>query len=894
MLALLALWSPSAFATPAEADRLRGRARTAMERKDYKEAADLLERAVKADPSKPAILKDLAVVLASDQRIDESVAKYKQYLAKVPGDDAAALALATTLTWSKSKDQIKEGEQLLSEYIAKHPNADDALLQRARARSWTGQGEGAEADYRAYLAKHPNDGKVKLELAQALSARKDPKAFAAAIAIYDQHLAANPQDMPIVLQRGRVHGWAGQIPEAITDFRAYLKTKPDDEAVTLEFARVLAQSKKPEDVTEGAALLDKQLQRHPDDVDALLARARARSWSGQRPQAIADYRAYAKLVEAGAIRPPAVVDERASFELGLLLTQQSASKESAEHKEGLALMDAYAQKHPDDQEARTLLERARAGGGGGGPVDPKAAADRIATLRAFVLAHPDDEKARLDLAQALSSVRDKAMLMEAIAIYDRSIAAHPDDVALRLQRGRVRGWAGLTKEALEDFNAFVAKNPQDDAVKLEIANVLSQSADPAAALPFYDEYIAKHPESTDAKARRARVLLWTGNYARAETAIEEARALATTDDAKNDLDVDLANLYAQTGRRNEAADLLDEVLARKPDHVEAQKALERVSIYLGARLDPQLFYYFDKAGIVILSGMVEGRAPIVRRRFGVLGDISGWSLGTPKGGGAAGETLGAGRANLGVWGRVKFLDLEAAAGPRIYERFSPNWGMRARAAVAPVGWLSASLDYQYDDIYFDMLQPASISAGIRGHALHLTAGARLPFRTRITGRVGSRLLVPDNKSFDATGTILFDVVGPLSVGYNVQYITWDYNDSSYWSPQAFAAHLGIVRLSQTFNKVGFGYEVQGVLGAAGERIQGAPEAGFGLSFGASGALLYQPTPRVLLRLTTQYAQTVRSVPTTIGGSTSKDIPAPTTQLSRYWWNLGTLSATVYF
>jgi Flp pilus assembly protein TadD len=72
-----------AFATPAEAERLRARASKALERKDYKEAAELLEKAHKANPKNHTILKDLAVVYAGDGKIDEAAVKYREYLKAV-------------------------------------------------------------------------------------------------------------------------------------------------------------------------------------------------------------------------------------------------------------------------------------------------------------------------------------------------------------------------------------------------------------------------------------------------------------------------------------------------------------------------------------------------------------------------------------------------------------------------------------------------------------------------------------------------------------------------------------------------------------------------------------------------------------------------------------------
>jgi tetratricopeptide (TPR) repeat protein len=815
---------------PKTAVKLRDRARIALERKDYTEAADLLEKAYAEDPSKPAVLKDLAVVLASAGKIEESVARYREYLKLVPTDDAAALAMATTFTWGKEKAQIAEGEKLLTEYLAKHPDADDALLQRARARSWTGQSEAAEADFRAYLAKHPNEEKVKLELALALSARKDPKAFAAAIAIYDAHLAAEPRDMDVVLQRARVHSWLGHTSEAVSDYRAYSKTKPDDEAATVELGRTLAQSKRPEDVAEAIAIFDRRLASHPEDADVLLERARARAWSGQKPQAIADYRAYVTMKPA---------DQVAASEL--------------------AALDVAALPTP---------------------------VQTLANLRAYAAQHPEDDQAKLDIASFLSGNKDRAALLEALTIYDAHLTKHPADAGIRLRRARVRGWAGMTKEAVEDFRVYEQTHPSDDALLLEIANVLALGSDPSLAIPLYDAYLVRHPSEVEPRMRRARALLWAGIYAKAEAALKELRAEAKTDEEKTPLDLDLARLYSQTGRRADAMELLDEVIERSPKDAAARAEHARLAIYFGTRVEPRIFYYTDKIGIKVGSIGAEARV-MLNRKLAVIADVSAWSVGNKA------ETIAAGRANLGGYARLRSFEVEAAAGPRLYQFYPASYGARGLARVTPTPWLNSTLTYQYDDIYFDMLQPASISAGIRGHAVYLAAEGTFPFM-RVTGRAGSRFLLPTNVSKEATANVQFPIVRPLSVGYNVQYLSWTYTDPSYWSPQAFAAHQLVVRLAQGFQSIGVSYDVQAVGGIAGERIQGTPEAGFGPSFGGSGTISYSPTPRVELRIGGQYSQTVREIPPPAPLGSAP--PTPVKQgdsLSRYWWIIGTASATLY-
>lgn len=719
--------------------------------------------------------------------------------------------------------------------LAKAFEADpNPALLKDLAVTFASDGKIAEsaATYKRYLGLVPDDTAARLALATTLSWSKDKALLAESEALLSAFIAQHPESDEALLQRARVRSWSGKSAASEVDFRAYLAKHPNEEKVRLELAMALSSSKDKSALNGAIAIYDEHLKKHPGDLEIVLQRARVASWAGRTAEAIAGY-------------------------------------------------DAYLAAKPDDEAVKLELARARSWSGQG--------TSAVAGFREHLKKHPDDEKAWLDLASALSASKDKAVLREAIAIFDRHLQKHPDDLPVLLQRARVRGWVGQTAEAVADFRTYQQKNPSDESIELEIANVLAQGTTPKDSIPVYDGYIARHPGDTAARMKRARALLWAGDYGRAESELDALRTLMPPGPERDLVELDLARLLSQTGRLHSAMDLVEEVLEHDPNNAGALKERDRLGIVLGSRIEPGFFFYTDKSRIQVASLTVATRVNITRN-FAVVGDVGGWSLGT------ALETLRAGRANLGAWGRIKSLELEAAAGPRVYEFFGPNFGARAAARLVPTSWSRLSLDYHYDDIYFDMLQPASISAGVRGHASHLTGDVTLPYRVRVSGRAGVRLLEPDNRGFNSTATVSVPVVGPVTVGYNVQWLTWRFNDPAYWSPQSFASHLGIVRLAQSFAKLRFGYDLQGVAGIAGERIKGAPETGFGFSFGTSGAVTYTPFDRLVLRLGVQYSQTIREVPLPpTGGSTGTGTALERrTTPSRYWWLAGTGSAMVYF
>ncbi|MBX3200946.1 MAG: hypothetical protein KF850_17730 [Labilithrix sp.] len=726
---------------------------------------------------------------------------------------------------------------LLQAPLAAVAAADDrdrgsTLCDEARVLAAEGKTEESVARYREHLESARSDEPARLAMAMTLSWSKERRHLEEAVVLLSEYVERNPADGVGLLQRARVRSWIGQVPLAVSDFRAYLAAHPDDHAAELELATALASRR--ESQAEAIAIYDAHLARSPDDLSLRLKRARVRSWAGDVAAARADYRAY--------LRADAAADG-VELELARAL---SWSKDVAHRREAVPLFE------------RSLARRR------------------------------DDLGLTLALAQTLGSLPGRASLVRALEVCDRYLARHPEALAVLRLRGRVRAWAGRADAAAEDLRAYARAVPRDQGAALELADVVAGGSEPAAAVPLYDAYLARRPDDALARTRRARARLWAGDFAAAEKELDVLRVRARTDEVKSAVDLELARLYAQTERREAALDLVEAALVRAPKDRAMEAERSRLVAVLGPRVQPRFFFYADEARYVVAASTLEGSVPVARR-VSLVADVGAWSLGSSL------ETLRAGRANAGALLRAGALELEAAGGPRVYEHFEPAFGARAsvRVQARPV---KAGVEYQFDDLYIDSFQPASIAAGIRGHAVHVGADAELPIRVRVTGRVGSRILLSDNRSFDAVGRVFVRVVGPLSVGYDGTYLTWRYYDPSYWSPQAFAAHLGAVKVAQTFSRGKVGYEVQALTGVAGERIARAPEAGFGLSYGGSAALVYSPAPRFVLRVATQYSNTIREIPRSVGGAL---VQAPEGGAPRasspasYWWATTTASVTVF-
>lgn len=630
----------------------------------------------------------------------------------------------------------------------------------------------------------------------------------------------------------------------------------------MEYAEALTATRDPAALDKALSLLDARLAKG-DDPAIRLKRARARVWAGRVEQGIADYRVCVASAEAGA-------------PLRLEFAEALSSQKSLEaQREAAALFSAHLASRPDDD--GVLLKRARVRGWG---ADVPAA---VSDYRAYLAKHPDDGAVRLELAQALSAQKAPERLREALAIYDQHLGKSGGDLAVRLRRGRVRSWLGDHGPAVDDFRAYLAKH--DEApVRVELAGALAEGKRLDEAAAEYARAAAMGADSPDLQLRRARVLLWQGDHAPAETLLAKLRSAEQSPAMKTPVELELSRLYAQTERPLDALRVLDGVVAREPDNTTAKEERARLAQEYRTAIIPGFFAYSDRNDILLFQTSLD--APIYASPWlNGTAHASVWRLSDGV------STNWTQRFDLGVQGRPSNnVELSATFGPRVSPAgtdIAGSVGIRAR----PSGRFQMSLRYAYDDIYQDLFQPNSI--GVRGSNLQGEIAAKFPRDIALQMRVGARWVEPTNNDFEASWTLTAPVGGRVfRVGYFGQWLGWTTNSIKYWSPQAYTAHMLLVRASHEFRDERLSVDGQVSMGTAAERVKGLPNAGFGFAFGVGGALVYRPLDWMVLRGGVQFGSTLREQVVERPGATPDAPVVRASQGNTYWWMTPYVSLTL--
>jgi tetratricopeptide (TPR) repeat protein len=158
---------------------------------------------------------------------------------------------------------------------------------------------------------------------------------------------------------------------------------------------------------------------------------------------------------------------------------------------------------PAHQESRALFQQALGFHQAGRLIDAVAAYDRV------LAANPDDIAAWGNRGVALRSL---GRLDEALASYDAAIARRPDHPDAYTNRGNVLVDLGRLDEARASLETACALKPQDATAQNNLGNALVALGRPDEALARLDAAIALKPDYPTARFNRSLALLAQGRF----------------------------------------------------------------------------------------------------------------------------------------------------------------------------------------------------------------------------------------------------------------------------------------------------------------------------------------------------------------------------------------------
>ena len=533
---------------PNNATAHTGAARVLRAQNDYSAALDEVNKALQAQPAniKARVLR--AQLLSDNGQKDAAADELNRLRADLPAD----VPLDTLLTLAEALNSLKNYStslQILEVASQLYPNEIAPVRLRAETLNFAGRAEES-------------------------------------IALYDQIIAATPDDGDAILGKARVYNYANRLPEAETTYRQALTVQPSNYQAQTELADVLGRRGNYPDAIQLYALA---IQGNPTELNTRIELARVQRYAGREADAEAtltqvldaDARNVDALTERGILRgsqgsyAPAIADLQSALQIAprsqtALLGLAQVQGYAGQYEQSIAGYRAVLENDPNNEKARTELGQVLSYAG-----DDKGA---LTELDSVLAKNPTNIVALLAKADVLGRSNRTA---EAARIYNGVLAADPRNVRARSGLAETYVTGRRYADAIKIYDQLIAAEPANSTYKIARARALGYNRQSGAASEALRAIIAAEPDNTKARLAFAEVGTNSGNRGLRAGAINEYRRLITADPSNVPARVGLARALSYQGQTKEAESTLKTVLAANPNNVEARVALGETQRFSG-------------------------------------------------------------------------------------------------------------------------------------------------------------------------------------------------------------------------------------------------------------------------------------------------------------------------
>lgn len=198
----------------------------------YPLATELYESILSRDSSSHIALFRLATLRSWDNRLDESIALYRRYVALEPNYAEGRVALARVTAWTGN---YSGSVAIYDSIIAREPNNREAVLGRAQTLAWAGRFDEALPAYKKWTASHAWDREAAVDYARALAWNGQ---LGDAETLYAELSRTGSASATKGL--ARVIGWRGDLQRSEETWRKVLVTDPNDPEALTGLAQTLS------------------------------------------------------------------------------------------------------------------------------------------------------------------------------------------------------------------------------------------------------------------------------------------------------------------------------------------------------------------------------------------------------------------------------------------------------------------------------------------------------------------------------------------------------------------------------------------------------------------------------------------------------------------------------
>jgi tetratricopeptide (TPR) repeat protein len=537
-----------------------------IRQKQYGKAEQILYQLIEDNPERLAYRISLASLLAQTEQTDRAEQVLRDAITAAP-DEAQRYVLLSEFLASRRDTQTAVQE--LEKFIQQNPGMNELKFAMVSLLLEAEREDEAKQVLEGIIAAQgmePDALKARVMLAQML-AQQDPEAERVK-SLLDEVLAENPRDNDALLMKGKLEARQGNYSEAIANFRSVLKDQPenaevlhllgsahlangerelardtlsraieaspDNYALRISMARLLAQDDKADEAMEQ---VDEILKRDEYHENALLLKYELLGRAGD----VAGMEAVAKLMQDGA------PDKEEGYirEARLRMAQR-------DYDAALEIVDGLLEKNP--QSAAALVTKSDV------LVAQQKFDQAIEVAGKLIEVQPDSPQGYFRKARLLQEQGD---VDGAFGFYEVAIEKAPDSEQILAEFTKLGISSGRGEEIKARLQRLIDADAKHPSAYGFIGLVHANDRDYAAAEQAFQRQLEVAPEQAESYTRLAQVREAQDNLEGAIAVFNRGLEVLPEDPQ---LMIGLAGIHERQKNFDLAIDLYEQVLQQQPEN----------------------------------------------------------------------------------------------------------------------------------------------------------------------------------------------------------------------------------------------------------------------------------------------------------------------------------------
>lgn len=466
---------------------------------DPQKAEKLVEEGIKVNPKNTVLRMMQIKIFAKEERNDDVINAFKKLITDNPDNLVFASQLAKFYV---SIDRTDDAETLLRDIVKQQPDKDDPKFLLIEFLAKQRKPEDAQVQLEQFSAAAPDNYKLRTALARLYISLKEVDK---AIATYQYTIDKEKRNADAIDARNRVVELLlikQKRPEAEAQLKAILELEPENVDALMMRARLALGDDKPDDaITDLRAVLKNS----PDSVMALSMMASAQERTGATSLALDNYK---KLLQLNSNNVQALIGAarlqlaQNQIDEAQKLLEQAHKLDSANMEIPRLLIEVYSRKEQwqaalDMSNALLINQKTAALGYHMSGLVYARKQDFPKAIESFKKALEKEPRAVEPLQMLANAYVVSKQPEQAVAYLEKHVKTYPDQPHAQELLGALYHATGKLAQSEKILTELVQKQPERISAYRELASLYVAKGTPDAVETLFKRGQEKNPDNND-------------------------------------------------------------------------------------------------------------------------------------------------------------------------------------------------------------------------------------------------------------------------------------------------------------------------------------------------------------------------------------------------------------